>query len=165
MLLASLYSAACRTNSLVTLCEACQKMPTMLRKLPNFLGAFFNCLMGFLMDIEVTPDASFILRASLCTSILVAVCKEREKAPGMMRKLPNFLGAFFDCLMRFLMDIEVSFIWQHTSLGRGSQVMAIQSTRLKGQVLAVQNSTVLVTHCDLLEIWKHKASSIAEVPI
>ena len=43
----------------------------------------------------------------LAAEFLITLCEAREKAPGMMRKLPNFLGAFFDCLMGFLMDIEV----------------------------------------------------------
>ena len=43
----------------------------------------------------------------LAAEFLITLCEAREKAPGMMRKLPDFLGAFFDCLMGFLMDIEV----------------------------------------------------------
>lgn len=43
----------------------------------------------------------------LATEFLVTLCEAREKAPGMMRKLPQIIGRLFQCLMSFLLDIEV----------------------------------------------------------
>lgn len=37
----------------------------------------------------------------------MTLCEARERAPGMMRKLPQFLTQFFQCLLSFLHDIEV----------------------------------------------------------
>lgn len=42
----------------------------------------------------------------LAAECLVTLCEAREKAPGMMRKLPQFLSQFFQCLLGFLHDIE-----------------------------------------------------------
>jgi len=39
---------------------------------------------------------------------LVTLCEARDKAPGMMRKLPNFTPSLFETLMLFLLDVEVS---------------------------------------------------------
>jgi hypothetical protein len=43
----------------------------------------------------------------LATEFLVTLCEAREKAPGMMRKLPQINQRLFQCLMGFLLDIEV----------------------------------------------------------
>ena len=43
----------------------------------------------------------------LAAEFLVTLCEAREKAPGMMRKLPHFIGQLFQCLTGFLLDIEV----------------------------------------------------------
>ena len=44
----------------------------------------------------------------LAAEFLVTLCEAREKAPGMMRKLPQIIGRLFQCLMSFLLDIEVT---------------------------------------------------------
>ncbi len=43
----------------------------------------------------------------LAAEFLVTLCEAREKAPGMMRKLPAFVERLFRCLVAFLLDIEV----------------------------------------------------------
>jgi Importin repeat len=43
----------------------------------------------------------------LAAEFLVTLCEAREKAPGMMRKLPQFVDSLFQTLMLFLLDIEV----------------------------------------------------------
>ena len=43
----------------------------------------------------------------LAAECLLSLCEAREKAPGMMRKLPQFLDSFFQVLLGFLHDIEV----------------------------------------------------------
>ena len=43
----------------------------------------------------------------LAAELLITLCEAREKAPGMMRKLPQFIGRFFQILLTFLLDIEV----------------------------------------------------------
>ncbi len=42
----------------------------------------------------------------LAAELLVTLCEAREKAPGMMRKLPQFIGRLFQSLLSFLLDIE-----------------------------------------------------------
>ena len=36
---------------------------------------------------------------------MVTLCEAREKAPGMMRKLPHFVNKLFETLMVFLLDV------------------------------------------------------------
>lgn len=42
----------------------------------------------------------------LAAEFLVTLCEAREKAPGMMRKLPALVARLFHCLLTFLLDIE-----------------------------------------------------------
>ncbi len=47
----------------------------------------------------------------LATESLVTLCEARERAPGMMRKLPTFAQSLFETLMNFLLDIEDEPAW------------------------------------------------------
>jgi importin-5 len=47
----------------------------------------------------------------LAAEFLTTLCEAREKAPGMMRKLPDFIGRLFACLMNFLLDCEDDPLW------------------------------------------------------
>lgn len=47
----------------------------------------------------------------LATEFLVTLCEARDKAPGMMRKLPGFLEQFFAICLSFLSDLEESEEW------------------------------------------------------
>lgn len=48
---------------------------------------------------------------SLAAECLVTLCEARDKAPGMMRRLPNFVGSLFEMLMGFLLDVEDDSDW------------------------------------------------------
>ena len=43
----------------------------------------------------------------LAAEFMVTLCEAREKAPGMMRKLPQFVGRLFQSMLAFLLDVEV----------------------------------------------------------
>jgi hypothetical protein len=43
----------------------------------------------------------------LAAEFLVTLCEAREKAPGMMRKMPQLVAHLFQCLVFFLLDVEV----------------------------------------------------------
>lgn len=44
----------------------------------------------------------------LAAEFLITLCEARDKAPGMMRKLPSFAEQIFQIMLKFLLDIEVS---------------------------------------------------------
>ena len=92
-----------RANKLLTtLCEACH-LPCLLYHRPCWLTRTICAQIANSKQLEASTR-------QLAAEFLITLCEAREKAPGMMRKLPNFLGAFFDCLMGFLMDIEVRLV-------------------------------------------------------
>ena len=43
----------------------------------------------------------------LAAEFLITLCEARDKAPGMMRKLPSFSQSIFQIMLTFLLDIEV----------------------------------------------------------
>ncbi len=43
----------------------------------------------------------------LAAEFLVTLAEARDKAPGMMRKLPAQVTRLFQCLVTFLLDVEV----------------------------------------------------------
>lgn len=43
----------------------------------------------------------------LAAEFLVCLCEAREKAPGMMRKLPQYISQLFSCMLLFLLDVTV----------------------------------------------------------
>jgi Importin repeat len=43
----------------------------------------------------------------LAAEFLITLCEARDKAPGMMRKLPSFAEQIFQIMLKFLLDIEV----------------------------------------------------------
>ncbi len=47
----------------------------------------------------------------LAMEFLVTMCEAREKAPGMMRKLPQLADKLYEALMLFLLDIEDEALW------------------------------------------------------
>ena len=63
----------------------------------------------------------------LAAEFLVTLCEAREKAPGMMRKLPNFVPSLFETTMLFLLDVEDDPLWhgadndQHEEEGAGER--------------------------------------------
>lgn len=63
----------------------------------------------------------------LAAEFLVTLCEARDKAPGMMRKLPNFVPNLFETLMLFLLDVEDEKLWhgadtdQHEDEGSGDR--------------------------------------------
>ena len=45
----------------------------------------------------------------LAAEFLVTLCEARERAPGMMRKLPQYISQLFSCMLLFLLDVTVRF--------------------------------------------------------
>ena len=50
----------------------------------------------------------------LAVEFIVTLCEQREKAPGMMRKIPQYIGELCNILLKMLLDIEDDPLW-HTA--------------------------------------------------
>lgn len=47
----------------------------------------------------------------LAAEFLVTLCEARERAPGMMRKLPQYISQLFSCMLLFLLDVTDEAEW------------------------------------------------------
>lgn len=73
---------------------------------PRFLRRQLAEVVAAMLQIagaEALDDAT----RQLAAEFLVTLCEARDKAPGMMRKLPTFAEAIFRIMLSFLLDIEV----------------------------------------------------------
>ncbi|KAF6254101.1 armadillo-type protein [Scenedesmus sp. NREL 46B-D3] len=84
---------------------------------PKFLRKNLQDLVGAMMQITSAAQLEPATR-SLAAECLVTLCEARDKAPGMVRRLPNFVGELFNALMHFLLDIEDEPDWHREFLDR-----------------------------------------------
>lgn len=98
----------------------------------------------------------------LAAEFLVTLCEAREKAPGMMRKLPNFVPNLFETLMQFLLDVEDSPLWhsadndQHEDEGSGDRFQFGQEC-LDRVSMSLGGNSIVPTAGLLLPAWLQDA--------
>ncbi|WIA40679.1 hypothetical protein OEZ86_004377 [Tetradesmus obliquus] len=72
---------------------------------PKFLRKHLTELVSAMMQIATASQLEPPTR-SLAAECLVTLAEARDKAPGMVRRLPHFVGGLFEALMAFLLDVE-----------------------------------------------------------
>jgi len=107
----------------------------------------------------------------LAAEFLITLCEAREKAPGMMRKLPDFLLNCFNVVMVFLLDIEEDEDWgradteDHLNAGEGDlhdagkEYLDRLSLALGGNSIAPIAGKVLPGHLAHGD-WKHRQAGL-----
>ncbi|KAF5839603.1 armadillo-type protein [Dunaliella salina] len=90
--------------------EALEMLIEVAEAHPRFLRKSLNGVVGAMLSIA-RADALEAATRSLAAEFLVTLCEARDKAPGMMRKLPNFTPSLFETLMLFLLDVEDDPLW------------------------------------------------------
>lgn len=72
---------------------------------PRFLRRQLPQVVDAMLQIAESESLDEGVR-TLAAEFLVTLCEAREKAPGMMRKLPQFGDRLFKCLVLFLLEVE-----------------------------------------------------------
>lgn len=72
---------------------------------PRFLRCRLVEVVGNMLQIAEAEELEEGTR-HLAVEFLITLAEARERAPGMMRKLPQFIGRLFVILMKMLLDIE-----------------------------------------------------------
>jgi len=91
---------------------------------PRFLRKSLDQVVSAMMSVTRADSLEAATR-TMAAEFLVTLCEARDKAPGMMRKLPNFAGSLFETCMLFLLDVEDDPLWhnadsdQHEEAGSG----------------------------------------------
>lgn len=80
---------------------------------PRFLRKQINDVAGAMIKIAEADSLDDGTRR-LAAEFLVTLCEARDKAPGMMRKLPQLVQQLFNCCVSFLLEVEDNPEW-HTA--------------------------------------------------
>lgn len=80
---------------------------------PRFLRKQIHEVAGAMIKIAEADSLDDATRR-LAAEFLVTLCEAREKAPGMMRKLPQLVQQLFNCCVAFLLEIDDDPDW-HTA--------------------------------------------------
>eukprot|EP01018_Ginkgo_biloba_P022660 Gb_23625 [translate_table: standard] len=77
---------------------------------PRFLRLQIVDVVGSMLQIAEADSLEEGTR-HLAVEFIITLAEARERAPGMMRKLPQFIGRLFATLMKMLLDIEDDPAW------------------------------------------------------
>ena len=72
---------------------------------PRFVRKHLSHVVDAMMTVATHDDLEDGTRHLAC-EFLVTLTEARDRAPGMMRKLPDFVPRLFNCLCAFLLDVE-----------------------------------------------------------
>lgn len=93
----------------------------------------------------------------LAVEFMITLTEARERAPGMMRKLPNFMGKLFAILMKMLTDIEDDPAWhsaeaEYEDAGESSNYEVAQEC-LDRLAISMGGSSVLPAAAEVLPAY------------
>lgn len=108
----------------------------------------------------------------LAVEFVITLAEARERAPGMMRKLPQFIERLFAILMKMLLDIEDESVWhsaeeEHEDAGEtsnysvGQECLDRLSISLGGKTIMPVASKLFRDYLAAPEWKKHHAALIA----
>jgi hypothetical protein len=92
---------------------AVERMIEVADEHPRFLRKQIHEVAGAMLKIAEAESLDDATRR-LAAEFLVTLCEAREKAPGMMRKLPQLVQQLFNCCVSFLLEIDDDPDW-HTA--------------------------------------------------
>ncbi|KAI3798367.1 hypothetical protein L1987_33641 [Smallanthus sonchifolius] len=138
---------------------------------PRFLRKQITEVVGAMLQIA---EAETLEEGTkhLALEFVITLAEARERAPGMIRKLPQFIKRLFEILMKMLLDVEDDPAWhnaevEHEDAGESSNYSAGQeyldrlSISLGGNTIVPVVSEVLPAYLAAPEWQKHHAALIA----
>ncbi|XP_073221997.1 uncharacterized protein [Cicer arietinum] len=138
---------------------------------PRFLRRQIVDVVGAMLQIAEADSLEEGTR-HLAIEFIVTLAEARERAPGMMRKLPQFVSKLFGVLMNLLLDIEDDPAWhgaetededagETSNYGFGQECLDRLSIALGGNTIVPVASELLPTYLAAPEWQKHHAALIA----
>ncbi|XP_047319761.1 importin-5-like [Impatiens glandulifera] len=138
---------------------------------PRFLRRQLVDVVGAMLQIGEAESLEEGTR-HLAIEFVITLAEARERAPGMMRKLPQFISRLFSILMKMLLDIEDDPAWhsaetEHEDAGEtsnysvGQECLDRLAIALGGNTLVPVASEQLPVYLAAPEWQKHHASLIA----
>jgi len=152
--------------------EALEMMIELAGAEPRFLRRQLPDVVASMLQIAEAPGLEDGTR-HLAVEFVVTLAEARERAPGMMRKLPRYVGRLFAVLMSMLFDVQDEPAW-HAAVSEeedagetGSYVFAQEC--LDRLSIAVGGNTILAVAAELLpsffssEDWKRRNAALVTI--
>ncbi|KAJ7976391.1 importin-5-like [Quillaja saponaria] len=138
---------------------------------PRFLRRQIVDVVGSMLQIAEAESLEEGTR-HLAIEFVITLAEARERAPGMMRKLPQFIRRLFVILMNMLLDVEDDPAWhtaetededagETSNYGFGQECLDRLSISLGGNTIVPVASELLPTYLAAPEWQKHHAALIA----
>ncbi|KAI3412406.1 TOG domain-containing protein [Psidium guajava] len=138
---------------------------------PRFLRRQLVEVVGSMLQIAEAESLEEGTR-HLAIEFVITLAEARERAPGMMRKLPQFISRLFAILMKMLLDIEDDPIWhsaesededagESSNYSVGQECLDRLSISLGGNTIIPVASEQLPAYLAAPEWEKHHAALIA----
>ena len=113
---------------------------------PRFLRKQLVPVVSAVLSVVETQDLMSDTR-QLASEFLITLAEAREKAPGMMRKLPDFAPRLFQSMVSFLLDIEDEDEWHsaletHENAGEG-ELYDVGQDCLDRLAIAIGGKTIM----------------------
>ncbi|KAL8159533.1 hypothetical protein V2J09_001070 [Rumex salicifolius] len=138
---------------------------------PRFLRRQLVDVVGSMLQIAEAEALEEGTR-HLAIEFVITLAEARERAPGMMRKLPQFISRLFGVLMKMLLDIEDDPAWysaeadyedagETSNYGVAQECLDRISIALGGNTIVPVASELLPAYLAAPEWQKHHAALIA----
>ena len=138
---------------------------------PRFLRRQIADVVGSMLQIAEAESLEEGTR-HLAIEFVITLAEARERAPGMMRKLPQFIRRLFVILLNMLLDVEDDPTWhsaetededagETSNYGFGQECLDRLSISLGGNTIVPVASDMLPTYLAAPEWEKHHAALIA----
>ncbi|CAN6454217.1 unnamed protein product [Victoria cruziana] len=137
---------------------------------PKFLRRQLVDIVGSMLQIAEADQLEDGTR-HLAIEFIITLAEARERAPGMMRKLPQFIGRLFAILMKMLLDIEDDPAWhtadseeedagESSNYSVGQECLDRLAISLGGNTIVPVASELLSAYLAAPEWQKHHAALI-----
>ncbi|KAL2923922.1 Importin-5 [Bienertia sinuspersici] len=137
---------------------------------PRFLRRQLVDVVGAMLQIAEAESLEEGTR-HLAIEFVITLAEARERAPGMMRKLPQFIQRLFGILMKMLLDIEDDPVWhsadtededagESSNYGVAQECLDRLSISLGGNTIVPVASELLPAFLAAPEWQKHHAALI-----
>ncbi|MFS7907565.1 putative TOG domain, importin beta family [Helianthus anomalus] len=138
---------------------------------PRFLRRQIVEVVGSMLQIAEAETLEEGTR-HLAIEFVITLAEARERAPGMMRKLPQFVSRLFAILMRMLLDIEDEPAWhsaetededvgESSNYSFGQECLDRLAIALGGNTIVPVASELLPSYLAAPEWQKHNAALVA----
>ncbi|KAF5725527.1 importin-5-like [Tripterygium wilfordii] len=138
---------------------------------PRFLRRQLGDVVGSMLQVAEAESLEEGTR-HLAVEFVITLAEARERAPGMMRKLPQFISRLFAILMKMLLDIENDPAWhtaetededagETSNYSVGQECLDRLAISLGGNTIVPVASEQLPAYLAAPEWQKHHAALIA----